>query len=230
VSDVLSQLRSSPGLPARLGSILFKGVRDVEATRQPFADWWEHRNREALDETGPLWVVLGDSTSQGIGATEPEAGYVPQVRIRLGEATGRPWRVLNLSITGAKMVDVVERQLPALWSLDVSPGLVTSFIGANDLLYPWGVDGAREDAERLVGGLPVGTVQSKAGGGPPARPKANAINQVLRDAEAEGRIQRFQPWDWPSMQGAWAADRFHPNDVGYQHLTEAVWKAVRSQI
>lgn len=230
MTDVLSELRSSPGLPARVGSLLFKGVREVEATRAPFADWWERRNRAALGQTGPLWVVLGDSTSQGIGASEPEAGYVPQVQIRLGEATGRPWRVLNLSITGAKMVDVVQRQLPALDALDVSPALVTSFIGANDLLVPWGIDGAREDAERLVEGLPLGTVQSKAGGGPPARPKAEAINQVLRDAEAAGHIRRFQPWDWPSMQGAWAADRFHPNDTGYAHLTDAVWQAVRARI
>jgi lysophospholipase L1-like esterase len=32
------------------------------------------------------------------------------------------------------------------------------------------------------------------------------------------------------MQGVWAADRFHPNDVGYGHLAEAVWRAVEAQL
>jgi hypothetical protein len=49
---------------------------------------------------------------------------------------------------------------------------------------------------------------------------------VLSGAVEEGRLDLFQPWDWPSMQGAWAADRFHPNDLGYGHLTESVWRAL----
>ena len=40
MTDALSTLRRDPGLPARVGSRLFKGVRTVESTRQPFADWW----------------------------------------------------------------------------------------------------------------------------------------------------------------------------------------------
>jgi lysophospholipase L1-like esterase len=230
MTDVLSQLRSRPGLPARLGSVVSRGVREVEASRQPFADWWEAANRAALAQEGPLWLVFGDSTSQGIGASEPEAGYVPQVRSRLIDATGEPWRVINLSITGAKMADVVERQRPALDALSLSPDLVTSFIGANDMLAPWGVDRARADAERLVAVLPADTIQSKVGGGPPSRPKADAVNGVLREAEATGQISRFQPWDWPSMHGAWAPDRFHPSDIGYRHLTEAMWEAVQPSL
>jgi lysophospholipase L1-like esterase len=202
----------------------------VEATRQPFADWWEAANRTALAEEGPLWLVFGDSTSQGIGASEPEAGYVPQVHARLVETTGELWRVVNLSITGAKMADVVDRQRPVADALSLDPDLVTSFIGANDLLAPWGVDRARADAQRLVAVLPADTIQSKVGGGPPSRPKAHAVNGVLREAETAGRITRFQPWDWPSMRGAWAPDRFHPNDVGYGHLTEAVWGAVQPSL
>jgi lysophospholipase L1-like esterase len=205
-------------------------VREVESTRQPFADWWEDANRRALGDDGPLWLVLGDSASQSIGASSPECGYVTRVRDRLGERTGRRWRVVNLSITGAKMADVVDRQLPAAATLGLEPDLVTSFIGANDLLYPFGVAGGRRDAERLVGALPSGTLQSAMGGGPASRPKAAAINGVLEAAVDTGRLSLFQPWDWPSLRGAWATDRFHPNDVGYGHLTEAVWRAVEPVI
>jgi hypothetical protein len=230
VSDALSDLRSEPGLPARVGSRLFKGVREVESTRQPYAEWWETANREALGAEGPLWLVLGDSASQSIGASTPESGYVLRVRDRLDASTGERWRVVNLSITGAKMIDVVDRQLPAIAALGIDPDLVTSFIGANDLLYPWGIDDARRDAGRLAAALPKGTLQSRMVGGPPSRPKASAINGVLQSAADAGALSLFHPWDWPTTRGVWAADRFHPSDVGYAHLTEAVWRAVEPAV
>ena len=34
---------------------------------------------------GPLWVVLGDSTAQGLGAPTPDGGYVGQVLAGLRE-------------------------------------------------------------------------------------------------------------------------------------------------
>lgn len=209
---------------------MFDGVRQVESTREPFADWWEAANREALEADGPLWLVLGDSASQGLGASGPEAGYVPQVHARLREATGEPWRVLNLSITGARIVDVVDRQLPVAAALGVVAELVTCFVGANDLLFPWGIGRARHHARRLVDALPDATLQSRQGSGPISRPKAQAVNSVLREGAAAGRLQLFNPWAWPSRQGAWAADRFHPNDVGYGHLTEAIWPAVEDVV
>ena len=36
-------------------------------------------NEPALAADGPLWVVLGDSTAQGLGASSPLHGYVGQV-------------------------------------------------------------------------------------------------------------------------------------------------------
>ena len=228
MADPLADLRRSPGWPARIGSRLSSGIRAVESTRQPVADWWEAANREALAGDGPLWLVFGDSTSQGIGASTPAAGYVPQVRARLDDSTGEQWRVVNLSITGARMADVVARQLPAADALGLEPDIVTSFIGANDLHNPLGVARARADAERLVASLPRGTLQSKMGGGPSSRPKARAINEVLRAAGEQ--LTLFNPWRWPTRRGAWAEDRFHPNDVGYGYLTEAVWDAIEPEV
>lgn len=230
VTDPLSDLRSKPGLPARLGSLLFSGVRQVEATRRPVADWWEAHNREAVAADGPLWVVFGDSTSQGIGSSDPGSGYVLDVRDRLRSESGEPWRVVNLSITGAKMADVVDKQVPAFAALDLEAALVTSFVGANDLLYPWGVDRAVADAERLVEALPTGALQSKLGGGPPSKPKARAVNQVLRSAAEQGSLRLFNAWDWLPVEGVWAPDRFHPNDKGYSHLTESIWRAVETAV
>src|SRR4051812_26414700 len=92
------------------------GVGRVAAQTRPYAAWWQARNAEALRSDGPLWVVLGDSMSQGIGATRVERGWVPLVEAALHE-DGRAVRVLNLSFSGARTADVLERQLPALEGL-----------------------------------------------------------------------------------------------------------------
>jgi len=81
---------------------------------------------------GPLWVVLGDSTAQGLGAPSPDGGYVGQVLAELRRTTGLPWRVLNLSVSGSLTRDVIGAQLPRL---PAGADLVTCGIGVNDILY-----------------------------------------------------------------------------------------------
>src|SRR6202012_1458602 len=88
------------------------------------------RDGDALD---PLWVVLGDSTAQGLGAPGPRGGYVGQTLYQLRRTTGRHWRVLNLSVSGALIRDVVAEQLPRLDGQH--PDLVTCGAGANDIMY-----------------------------------------------------------------------------------------------
>lgn len=53
-----------------------------------FAGHWDVHNERALTESGPLWVVLGDSTAQGLGAPSPMGGYVGQVLAALRQRTG----------------------------------------------------------------------------------------------------------------------------------------------
>ncbi|MCA1692731.1 MAG: GDSL-type esterase/lipase family protein [Actinobacteria bacterium] len=109
------------------------GVHRVHAQVTPYATRWDAANELILTTTGPLWVVLGDSTAQGIGAPGYDQGYVGQLRILLDEQRGEngPWRVLNLSRSGARSADALESQLPRLESLPVEPDLVTCAIGAN---------------------------------------------------------------------------------------------------
>ena len=74
----------------------------------------------------PLWVVLGDSTAQGVGASSPLNGYVGQVMSALAAKSSRPWRVLNLSRSGAQTWQVIDQQLPVLEELGLTPDLVSS--------------------------------------------------------------------------------------------------------
>ena len=65
--------------------MVLPGVRQVHAQVAPFAKAWDEANDTALSGEGPLWVVLGDSTAQGIGATAYDQGYVGQLRTALDE-------------------------------------------------------------------------------------------------------------------------------------------------
>jgi GDSL-like Lipase/Acylhydrolase family len=130
------------------------GVIALREDCATFASHWDAHNDRVLAESGPLWVVLGDSTAQGLGAPSPMDGYVGQVLTGLRQQTGRRWRVLNLSLSGALIRDVLRDQLPRL---PVAPDLVTCGIGANDILYsaPAKVFG---DLRVLIGTVPERTV------------------------------------------------------------------------
>lgn len=101
---------------------------------EPYAVRWAEANDLARRGDGPLWVALGDSATQGVGATSPERGYVGQVLDALSDRDGVGWRVLNLSVSGARARDVLAGQLPRLEALDVRPELVSCLVGGNDLV------------------------------------------------------------------------------------------------
>ena len=106
--------RPARSFPARVASRLVQqampALRNVRAQVALYALAWETSNVAALAPgaaaAGPLWVVLGDSTAQGIGASGHDKGYVGQLHRILEERTGKTWRVLNLSKSGARAADV----------------------------------------------------------------------------------------------------------------------------
>src|ERR1700744_3579918 len=86
----------SPGWLLRLARRLLPGVSLVENEIKPHAKAWQERNLEALASDGPLWVVLGDSLSQGVGASSIEHSWVLQTWHALA-SHGVHYRILNLS-------------------------------------------------------------------------------------------------------------------------------------
>src|ERR1700741_5500014 len=108
------------------------GVTALRGVCVTVTSQWQLHNNGGITEAGSLWVVLGDSTAQGLGAPSPEGGYVGQALAELRLRTGQRWRVLNLSVSGALIRDVRHDQLPRL---PAAADLVTCGIGANDILY-----------------------------------------------------------------------------------------------
>jgi acyl-CoA thioesterase I len=217
------------------------GVTAMRGDCVEFAEYWRAHNEQVLSlraleaEPDPLWVVLGDSTAQGLGAPAPKGGYVGQALQQLRRRTGRHWRVLNLSVSGALIRDVLSDQLPQLPDLAQKPDLVTCGIGVNDILFsaPAKVFG---DMRSLLATLPDETVlldlplPTGVWGivGRMSVPYIIRINRVIHEVAAERGLpvaevsaQFTAPW-----AGKFACDSFHPSQDGYRDWTRALLAAI----
>lgn len=210
------------------------GVAFVDVQARTYADYWTRQNETALLGDGPLWVVLGDSTAQGLGATSPLHGYVGQVANVLTERAGRPWRILNLSRAGAQAAHVLNDQLPLLENLGIDPDLVTCGIGSNDILgtVPKKV---HSNLTQLIRRLPSRSIVMDlllpdrfwAIGGL-CSPYVAGINRTIHATAAERGlpIAELSRHVRPPWRGKLAPDLFHPNNLGYQQLTNALLAAL----
>jgi len=223
------------------------GVSAMREDCSSFAVYWRAHNERVLarraneqgqeheQDPAPIWVVLGDSTGQGLGAPSPKGGYVGQALQQLRRRTGKHWRVINLSVSGALIRDVLADQIPLLPDLGVQPDLVTCGIGANDILYS---APARlfSDMRSLLGTVPDNTVlldlplPAGAWGivGRMSVPYITRINRVIYEVGAERNLPvaqvsaHFTP-PWP---GKFSCDNFHPSQDGYRDWTRALLAAI----
>ena len=207
-------------------SAVFPGIRRVQEQVEPYAAWWRAHNSEAARAAGPLWVALGDSMTVGIGAEAPDRGWVGQLSRRF-EDRGWHHRLVNLGVNGARVADVLERQLPALAALTVDrpAALVTVVAGSNDVVLRRHRRLLVERFTELLDQLPAGAVVSNL---PNPHREARAVDRLLRERADAGRVvlvdmRREGPRSW---WGRLASDRFHPNDAGYSEMAAVVERSV----
>jgi lysophospholipase L1-like esterase len=191
---------------------------------EPYTHWWNEQNQSVLDHDGPLMVVIGDSTAIGIGASAPDNGYVGRLLRLLTQRDGEPWAALNLAQSGARAEDGVERQLPI--ALDFgrtgrSPSLVICCIGTNDVVWSLDTTGTRRRLSRLMERLPRPALFCLVAGG---SPRARVINRGIHHRARELDHDVVNPWTEPGPPALrrLAADRFHPNDLGYALMANAL--------
>ncbi len=224
------------------------GVAAMREDCVAFASHWQAHNERVLGQctaerldaargkndasgalgSGPLWVVLGDSTAQGLGAPSPEAGYVGQVLKVLRRRSGLPWRVLNLSVSGALIRDVLTDQLSRL---PASADLVTCGIGVNDILYT-GPGKLFSDLRALLAAVPDQTVMLDlplpvgCWGliGRASVPYVARINRTIHEAAAARGlpVAEVSAHFLPPWTGKFASDCFHPSQDGYRDWTRAL--------
>jgi lysophospholipase L1-like esterase len=210
--------------------LVSRGVRDVQNQIEPYANSWRTANLRAIEQTGPLWVVLGDSMSQGIGASSYDKGWVGQTAALL-EAEGRHYRVVNLSVSGARIEDVIERQLPAMRRLGTTPDLVTVMVGSNNLIRRKHSSRVLERLQQLFSLLPKGTLVANifsASGAAPITTRGKATQFLSKEAPRYGlRPIHLEAFFNGSNRHQLAADHFHPNDYGYSVVADIFAKAIR---
>jgi GDSL-like Lipase/Acylhydrolase family len=196
-------------------------------------DEWSAANLKARHGAGPLWVVLGDGASLGLGASTGDATYVRLVAAALNaqsdtalQADGPPWRVVNLAADGAGIDDVLARQLPELRALSAQQpaDLVTCVVGTADVLgRPRGVE-ARLRA--LLAELPEGSVIATL---PPvwSTRTSAVLNALVREEAGRRGLRVADVWDASPRRGRWCGACYQPNDVGHARWATAILAAVR---
>jgi lysophospholipase L1-like esterase len=205
------------------------GVTWTRAQCPGHADHWRRVAAAAEAAQGPLWVVLGDSAAQGVGAADPDDGYVGRVRAALERRDGVPWRVVNLSLAGALTADVLADQLPLLLGRPVAPELVSCGVGANDVLRtrPRRLRRQLDDlAARLAPGSVLLTLTAGLRG--LGSSYLGWLNAGIRTAAARHghRVADVERYFAPPWRGMFSPDGFHPSARGYADWAVAVRAAL----
>lgn len=190
--------------------------------------WW----RDHAKEKGELlYVAIGDSAAQGIGASEPNRGYVGILADHIRLATGRTVRVINLSVSGATVELAVRDQLPRF--IKLKPDIVTVAIGANDIAL-WDAAVFASGIREVFSALPDHAIVSDLPCFHFARNerKVAVANTILRRIAAEHDLTVVPLHATTKRQGfrsiatQFANDMFHPNDRGYRVWAEAFLPAL----
>lgn len=205
-------------------------------------------DRPALDHDGRVggpgpalrMVWLGDSTAAGAGATSP-ASAIPQ---RVARGLDRPVDLTVLAVSGARIEDVLEDQLPRMPEL--VPHVVLVSIGANDVVHVTTRGAFRERYLELLDRLPKGSIVVLLGvpdmGAPPrfAQPlrsvvevRGEQLEDIAREvAEAAGAVYVDIAGETGSEMRSdtdryFSEDHYHPSDEGYRLWAQAVLEQLR---
>lgn len=200
-------------------------------------------------ESAPVlrFVVLGDSTSVGLGAGDADDAYPTLVARRLAGETRRRVELTVLGESGARAGDVASEQAPAAVALD--PDVVFVGIGANDVTHLTSLDDVRSDMNETLDVLGRTDATVVVAGAPDMRVSAwhqplrylaylrgrqvtGAIEEVARArgvavvelAEETGRFFAEEP------ERHFSEDRFHPGPLGYRRWADAIFPVVRDAV
>ncbi len=185
-----------------------------------------------------VYVAIGDSTVEGIGASESEKGYASLVYESIKKENKRA-QFYNLGKSGARIEDVVETQLEK--TIRLQPNLITVSVGANDIRKRTSLKNFERDLMYLVKSLGEKTKAKIILNGLPDFSNAPAVpfliriyakymikkyNEVLRGQTQKSNVTFVDL----SQSGLFvkkypqliSPDGFHPSDLGYAFWAAAI--------
>lgn len=178
-----------------------------------------------------IHVALGDSAAQGIGASKPQLGYVGLIAARIQKQTGQTVRIINLSVNGAKIEDVINTQLPKLRGY--KPNLITLEVGANDVAQHYDAKLFQTGYNKLASALPTDTIISNLpyfGGRISHNAQALDANKYIGIAAQKYGLRVADLQTITRQHNSilnYAADYFHPNNRGYRNWADAFWFVIK---
>ncbi|GAA1055960.1 hypothetical protein GCM10017608_13830 [Agromyces luteolus] len=194
--------------------------------------WW----RDHAKVRGEiLYVALGDSAAQGIGASRPDHSYVGLLARLIRDTTRRTVRVVNLSVSGATTTLAVQDQLPKL--AKYRPDVMTVSIGANDIAK-WDAEAFEQNLRTIFAAVPSHALVADLPFFyfPHNERKVAVANLILRRVAAESGLEvvrlhrETRVRGWRRIFTHFANDWFHPNDHGYQVWADAFRPAVLASL
>lgn len=193
------------------------------------------------------FVVLGDSTSAGIGAGGADDAYPTLLAQRLAADTGRRVELTVLGISGARTADVLADQVPQVAALE--PDLVFVGIGANDVTHLTPLDDVAADMGQILDELAPTRADIAVAGAPDmrvyawhqplrqitylrGRQVADAIEEVARsrDVAVVELAEETGPFFAEEPEAHFSSDEFHPSALGYQRWADAIYPVLRSLV
>lgn len=194
--------------------------------------YWRERGAEPGDI---LYVAIGDSAAQGIGASRPDHSYVGVLAKALRARHEPAVRVVNLGVSGATVAVAIEAQLPKLAKLD--PDIVTVCIGANDIAT-FDADRFERELAVVFDALPPHAIVADLPSFHflPAERRVRVANAIVRKLAAERGLTVAPLHARTRRQGLWgvstqfAGDLFHSNDRGYRVWASAFEPAVLARL
>ncbi len=195
-----------------------------------------------------VYVALGDSTVQGVGASSPERSYVSRLYERL-RAVYPAARVANLGVAGATSADVVAAQLQR--AVELRPHLVTLSVGPNDITRGVPVEQYERDTDVVLAALTGETRAVVIVNLLPdlavtrrfrSSPQESAVgrltvrfNDALRSRAHQHGVELVDLYsasreEVPRHPELLASDGYHPSDAGYARWAELMWQAIERRI
>lgn len=216
-------------LIAVFAASLLIGLLGLYSQIPRYQKYWNKQAAQLATDDALVYVALGDSTAQGVGASSPRSGYVGRVAEALAQKHGRPVHVINLSKSGARLSDCLRDQLPSLKHIHAD--VVTIEIGANDM---GNLDKAtfENDMDELMTRLPKQTVISDVpyfGGGRKRslEPNVLAASLIINNLAAKHGL-RVAPLHQVTKErdSVWtmSMDFLHPSNLGYRNWFHAFWQ------
>jgi acyl-CoA thioesterase I len=207
-----------------LALILVISLAELSTQLVRYRNYWQ-KNNERPPQSGELvYVALGDSAAQGVGASSPRKGYVGLIAKELESTTGRPVRVINFSKSGASIRDVIDAQMSSYQALDLKDKhVLTIDIGANDIIR---LDKSKfeKDMNELMSKMPKHAVMSDMPSLLGSRfakhedgvRQANKITERLAKKHSRQLAKLNDRTQQNHSLKVFGADFFHPSNYGYK--------------